>query len=111
MGKQAVTQSERLADLPQWRLPAGVTRAMWQYARAGHIAHDYDAYFAWNIPKMFLHVYTRRELVADLKQAGFRIVELISLDTQRRHALRWPWLLGRLRANGWIAVCARKPEI
>ena len=23
----------------------------------------------------------------------------------RKHTLRWPWLLGRWRANGWIAVC------
>lgn len=57
------------------------------------------------IPNMFLHVFTKRELQHDLRAAGFRILETISLDTERRHALRWPWCLARLRANGWIVVC------
>jgi hypothetical protein len=68
-----------------------------------------DKFFDYRgIPNMFLHVFTRRELKADLTSAGFRIVEFIALDTERRHALRHPWLLGRLRANGWIVVCARE---
>jgi len=65
-----------------------------------------DKFFDYRgIPNMFLHVFTRHELMADLKAAGFRVVECIALDTRRRHALRRPWLLGRLRANGWIVVC------
>jgi SAM-dependent methyltransferase len=65
-----------------------------------------DKFFDYRgIPNMFLHVFTRGELKADLAAAGFRIVEFIALDTQRRHALRRPWWLGRLRANGWIVVC------
>ncbi|HVA47420.1 MAG TPA: methyltransferase domain-containing protein [Pirellulales bacterium] len=65
-----------------------------------------DKFFDYRgIPNMFLHVFTRRELKTDLLAAGFRIVEFIALDTQRRHALRRPWLFGRLRANGWIVVC------
>jgi ubiquinone/menaquinone biosynthesis C-methylase UbiE len=59
------------------------------------------------IPRMFLHVWTCRELRRDLQRAGFRICEWIPLDTARRHALRFPWLLGRLRANGWIVVCQK----
>lgn len=31
---------------PDWRLPAGVTRGVWEYAHAESIADDYDAYFA-----------------------------------------------------------------
>jgi SAM-dependent methyltransferase len=31
-----------------WQLPAGVTRSMWDYAQAEHIAEDYDEYFAYN---------------------------------------------------------------
>ena len=65
-----------------------------------------DKFFDYRgIPNMFLHVFTRRELFADLRSAGFRTVECIALDTQRRHALRRPWLFGRLRANGWIVIC------
>lgn len=67
-----------------------------------------DKFFDYRgIPNMFLHVFTRSELKADLRDAGFRIVEFIALDTQRRHALGHPWFLGRLRANGWIVVCSK----
>ncbi len=30
---------------PQWQLPPGVTRGMWDYAHTDHIASDYDTYF------------------------------------------------------------------
>ena len=67
-----------------------------------------DKFFDYrDVPKMFLHLYTRRELVGAVCEAGFKLRELISLDTERRHALRWPWLFGRVRANGWIAVAER----
>lgn len=67
-----------------------------------------DKFFDYRgIPNMFLHAFTKRELRADLRGAGFRIIEFISLDTERRHALPRPWLLGRLRANGWIVVCEK----
>ncbi len=33
---------------PHWKLPSGVTRGMWDYAHAEHIADDYDNYFAFN---------------------------------------------------------------
>ena len=64
-----------------------------------------DKYFDYRrIPNMFLHVFTQSELVAALQAGGFRVNELIPLDTARQAALRHPWLLGRFRANGWIAV-------
>jgi SAM-dependent methyltransferase len=64
-----------------------------------------DKFFDYRgIPNMFLHVFTQRELHSLLVDGGFRIIDFIALDTQRRHALRWPWFLGRLRANGWIVV-------
>jgi SAM-dependent methyltransferase len=67
-----------------------------------------DKFFPYRgIQEMFLHVYTRGEFVAELTSAGFRVRELIPLDTAKRHALTRPWLFGRLRANGWIAVCDR----
>ena len=67
-----------------------------------------DKFFDYRgIPNMFLHVFTRRELKADLTSAGFRILEFIALDTERRHAMPHPWFFGRLRANGWIVVCAK----
>jgi ubiquinone/menaquinone biosynthesis C-methylase UbiE len=38
-----LTQSERL---PDWQLPAGVDRALWEYLTTETIATDYDEYFA-----------------------------------------------------------------
>ncbi len=65
-----------------------------------------DKFFDYRgIPNMYLHTFTRRELTTLLRSAGFEIREIIALDTQRRHALKAPWFLGRLRANGWITVC------
>lgn len=65
-----------------------------------------DRWFPYRgLPSMFLHVFRWRELAADLRAAGFRIVERIALDAQRRHALARPWLFGPLRTNGWIVAC------
>ena len=33
---------------PFWRLPAGVTRGLWDYVHSDVIADDYDNYFAYN---------------------------------------------------------------
>jgi SAM-dependent methyltransferase len=67
-----------------------------------------DKFFPYRgISNMFLHVYTQGEFTGELREAGFTVRELIPLDTARRHRLPHPWLLGRLRANGWIAVCVK----
>lgn len=33
---------------PQWQLPQGVTRGLWDYVHSEPIAYDYDSYFAYN---------------------------------------------------------------
>ena len=35
-------------DLPAWRLLPGVSKGLWDYVHADHIATDYDEYFAYN---------------------------------------------------------------
>lgn len=79
--------------------------ASWTRAEveAGDKFFDYQ-----DVPKMFLHLYTRSELKADLRHAGLSIDELIPLESRRRHALPRAWLFGRLRANGWIVVCRKR---
>jgi SAM-dependent methyltransferase len=65
-----------------------------------------DKFFDYRgIPQMYLHVFRRRELLTLLKGAGFRIRELIALDYRRTARLQRPWLMGNIRANGWIVVC------
>ena len=73
----------------------------------------YDRY----APKMYAYIYRRvsdatlaEDLTSELflrvlKAAGFRVEKLVPLDVTRQRALRHRWLLGGLRANGWIAVC------
>jgi len=68
-----------------------------------------DKFFDYRgIPKMFLHVFSKRELVGALRGAGFRLRELIPLDVSRQRPLSNPWFFGRVRANGWIAVCEKR---
>ncbi len=68
-----------------------------------------DKFFHYRgIPQMYLHTFTQGELKRDLTRAGFKIKELILLDVGRQRPLRRPWWFGRLRANGWIAVCGAK---
>ena len=65
-----------------------------------------DSFFTYRgVPNMFLHVFTLGELRRDLRHARFRIKRIIPLDSTRQRPLRWPWLFGQLRANGWILVC------
>jgi len=68
-----------------------------------------DKFFPYRgIPNMFLHVFTRSELTAALRRAGFVVCEVHSLDPERHRDLRRPWLFSRLRANGWIVVCQKQ---
>ena len=70
----------------------------------GHERGD-KSFIYRGIRDMYLHVYTRRELIGVLREAGFLPIEVIPLHRLRDRPLRWPWLLGAVRANGWIAVC------
>lgn len=65
-----------------------------------------DKFFPYcGVDNMFLHVFTRRELMKCLRRAGFRLRELIPLHATRLRELPCRWLLSGFRANGWIAVC------
>jgi len=65
-----------------------------------------DKWFPYRgLSRMFLHVFRWRELADDLQSAGFNIKKRIALDAPRRQPLRWPWLFGTVRTNGWIVVC------
>jgi ubiquinone/menaquinone biosynthesis C-methylase UbiE len=83
-----------------WLLRNLVASWLRPQVEAGDKFFDYQ-----DVPKMFLHLYTRRELLSDLRHAGLRVIELIPLDARRQSDLPHRWLFGRLRANGWIAVC------
>jgi SAM-dependent methyltransferase len=54
-----------------------------------------------------LHLFTRRETLRLLRQAGFRIVEVQPIRTTK-DGMSCPWFLGWLRAYGYL-VAAEKP--
>lgn len=67
-----------------------------------------DKYYPYrNVTRMFLHVFTRRELIGSLRRAGFESWRFQSLNQSRQAPLRNPWLLGRIRASGWMIECRR----
>ncbi len=70
-----------------------------------------DKYFDYRgIPQMYLHAFTRGELQRLIGDAGLQLLEMVPLDTERRHRLPWPWCFERLRANGWLIACRRPAE-
>jgi SAM-dependent methyltransferase len=85
---------------PFWLLKNLVTAPLSRDVEVGDKWYPYRG-----LPSMFLHVFRWRELAADLRCAGFTILKRTPLDTPRREALAYPWLLEWCRANGWIVVC------
>ncbi len=63
------------------------------------------------LPNFFLHVFRRRELLSDFREANFQVSRWIPLDVERRHALKKSWLFPNLRANGWIIVVEKKSSV
>jgi SAM-dependent methyltransferase len=85
---------------PWWVLRSLVTSPFQRELEIGDKFFDYRG-----IPQMFLHVFRRRELLRLLHRGGFRVRDIVPLDYRRTGRLRWPWLAGGIRANGWIVVC------
>lgn len=104
-GLFAIHVHNRLFNLfdPQgrwWLLGSYLGRGRSQGLEVGDKIFDYRG-----IPNMRLHLFSRRELLHGLKAAGFRLRELIPLNTGRQRPMALGWLLGAVRANGWIAIC------
>lgn len=97
---QALTAGGRSWLIPHWFQ----TRIL----RKGQFG---DRFFEYHgIPNVFVHAFTRREFLRDLRSAGLCVRKLIPLAVGRREPLAHSWFFGWLRANGWIAVCERPTE-
>ena len=67
-----------------------------------------DKLYAYRrIPNMFLHVFSKAEIRRALRDGGFQIMDMVPVDMIRGKELRLPWLMGYIRAHGWIVVCQR----
>jgi hypothetical protein len=64
-----------------------------------------DRVYAYrNLPSMFLHIYSRRELEADLRFAGFRSIRVMPISASGGQLLPKNGLLKNVRAGGFFAV-------
>jgi SAM-dependent methyltransferase len=59
------------------------------------------------IPGMRVHLYRWGELKRALRDAGFRIDEVVPLDEISSTTIALPWLAHGLRAGGWIVFATR----
>lgn len=59
------------------------------------------------IPGMEVHLYRWGELRRDLRGAGFRIDEVLPIDTATAQPIPAPWFWPGLRAGGWIVFASR----
>lgn len=62
------------------------------------------------IPRLRLHVFSSREVRRELRRAGFSRVEQVPLSSARQGPLAAPWILGALRANGWLFLFQKSSE-
>jgi SAM-dependent methyltransferase len=59
------------------------------------------------IAGLTLHLFTRREIIRLLREAGFRIREVRPLSLSSDGLLRRPWCLGWMRAYGYLLAAER----
>ena len=65
-----------------------------------------DRHFPYRgLPRMYLHSFTKAELRHLLESNGFHVVQWHLLNERQSGLLRFNWLLGTVRASGWIVVC------
>ena len=55
-----------------------------------------------------LHLFTRREAVRLLEEAGFRLREVRPVSLRADGRLSWPWCFGGWRAYGYL-IAAERP--
>lgn len=58
------------------------------------------------LPSMFLHIYSEKELIADIQSANLVLQKMYRLDRESKSIAELKWF-PHLRAGGFLAVCAR----
>ena len=88
---------------PAWLLKTWLsswTNRDWEYG---------DRVYAYRgLPSMFLHIYSRRELVADLTAAGFNELQILPINSTSSDLLPATTRFATLRAGGYFAIAKRK---
>src|SRR5262249_46928326 len=60
------------------------------------------------IPSLALHLFTRREVMRLLRQAGFHVAEVRAVSLRSDGQLRWPGWVGWLRAYGYLVSAVKQ---
>ncbi len=82
---------------------------LWQTYRGQAEWGDKILWYYRGIRDMYVHVFSRRELNDLLVEAGWDVVDIVSLNGRRSGPLRLP-LATSFRANGFIALARRRPS-
>jgi SAM-dependent methyltransferase len=73
------------------------------FLRGSHWEFGDRVYVYRGLPSMFLHIYSRRELIQDLRSAGFARIELFPIDVPCTRLIP-DHFLASLQAGGFLAV-------
>jgi ubiquinone/menaquinone biosynthesis C-methylase UbiE len=95
------------------REPGGVMRTAKSFLRSlreREWEHGDRIYPYRGLPSMFLHIFTRREMLEDLKAGGFRDVECLALNDRSSGPLSAPSVFANWRAGGFL-FCAKTSSI
>lgn len=89
--------------------PSWLTRS-WLASRWDRQTEFGDRVYSYRrLPKMFLHIYSRRELCQDLRFAGLHNITVQPIDSTGSKLLPTPWLAQPLRAGGFFAFANSPP--
>jgi SAM-dependent methyltransferase len=92
-------QSLRDPGGPSWLLRSWLASCFHRGSEFGDRVYSYR-----RLPNMFLHIFSRRELLRDLRAAGFARIELLPITPRGDALLTHPRWLPSLRAGGYFAL-------
>ncbi len=84
---------------PRWLLSSWWASCLNREAEFGDRVYSYR-----RLPKMFLHIYSRRELLADLRAAGFKHLEILPIHATGQSLIQGKQWLMNLNAGGYFAI-------
>lgn len=85
--------------------PGWLMKTWWKSLTSKDWQYGDRVYVYRGLPQMFLHIYSRRELAAELRAAGFVNFELLPINLQGSELLRAGSPTEYFRAGGYFAIC------
>jgi ubiquinone/menaquinone biosynthesis C-methylase UbiE len=93
--------------------PHGIRNTLASYGRSW-FDHEFemgDRNYAYRgLPSMFLHIFSKSELLRALRRAGFEIESIRPLNQTSSELLSRPWWFPHLRAGGFLVTALSPPS-